>query len=102
MARRCAVTGKTGLAGNWVAHSNKKNSRKFHPNLQRVSFYSETLDEMVRLRVSTQGIRTVESKGGLDAYLLGTNDSRLPTEAKAIKRRILQRKRKLAGATAAA
>ncbi len=96
MARRCAVTGKTVLSGNWVAHSNKKAPRKFLPNLHQTSFYSEILNEMVRLKASSQGIRTVEQKGGLDAYLLNTNDSKLPPEAKAVKRRLKQRQRKLA------
>ena len=88
MARRCMITGKGVLVGNNVSHANNKNKRRFLPNLQRTSLLSEALGGAVRLRVSANGIRTVEHNGGIDAYLLGTPDRKLTLEARRLKRRI--------------
>ena len=88
MARRCAVTGKGVLTGNNVSHANNKTRRRYLPNLQEASFFSDILGSAIRLRLSTNGIRTVEHNGGLDAFLLGTPDRRLPTEAITLKRRL--------------
>jgi large subunit ribosomal protein L28 len=88
MARRCAVTGKGVLTGNNVSHANNKTRRRYLPNLQETSFFSDILGAPVRLRLSVNGIRTVEHNGGLDAFLLGTPDRRLPTEAIVLKRRL--------------
>ncbi len=88
MARRCAVTGKGVLTGNNVSHANNKTRRRYLPNLQETSFFSDILGAPVRLRLSVNGIRTVEHNGGLDAFLLGTPDRRLPTEALTLKRRL--------------
>jgi large subunit ribosomal protein L28 len=88
MARRCAVTGKGVLTGNNVSHANNKTRRRYLPNLQETSFFSDILGASVRLRISTNGIRTVEHNGGLDAFLLSTPDRRLPAEAITLKRRL--------------
>jgi large subunit ribosomal protein L28 len=88
MARRCAVTGKGVLTGNNVSHANNKTRRRYLPNLQESSFFSDILGTSVRLRISTNGIRTVEHNGGLDAFLLSTPDRRLPAEAITLKRRL--------------
>ncbi len=88
MARRCAVTGKGVLTGNNVSHANNKTRRRYLPNLQETSFFSDILGASIRLRLSVNGIRTVEHNGGLDAFLLGTPDRRLPTEAIVLKRRL--------------
>jgi len=88
MARRCAFTGKGVQSGNNVSHANNKTRRRFLPNLQVTSLYSETLKRMVRLRLTTAAIRTIEHKGGLDAFLLGTNRSRLSPEAQRLRRQI--------------
>jgi large subunit ribosomal protein L28 len=88
MARRCGITGKGVLTGNNVSHANNKTRRRFLPNLQETSFFSDVLGTPVKLRLSTNGIRTVEHNGGLDAFLLGTPDRRLPAEALTLKRRI--------------
>ena len=88
MARRCAITGKGVLTGNNVSHANNKSRRRYLPNLQEASFFSEILNAPVRMRLTVNGIRTVEHNGGLDAFLLGTPDRRLPVEAKVIKRRL--------------
>jgi large subunit ribosomal protein L28 len=88
MTRRCAVTGRTVQTGNNVSHAHNKTRRRFLPNLQMMSVYSDTLGKMVRLRISMYGLRTVEHKGGLDTYLLGARDNVLSRDALKIKRRI--------------
>lgn len=88
MARRCDITGKGVQAGNNVSHAHNKTRRRFLPNVQQTSLMSDTLGEMVRMRVSTQAIRTIEKNGGLDAFLLGTSNRKLTPEALRIKRRI--------------
>lgn len=87
MARRCALTGKGVMTGNNVSHANNKTRRRFLPNLQNATFLSETLGK-VNLRVSTRAIRTVETKGGIDAFLLNTSNSKLTEEALQLKRRL--------------
>jgi large subunit ribosomal protein L28 len=94
MARRCLITGKGVLTGNNVSHANNRTRRRFLPNLQEASFFSEVLRGSIRLRVSTNGIRTIEHNGGLDAFLLSTPDRRLPDEARTLKRRIEKAKAK--------
>jgi len=88
MARRCGITGKGVLTGNNVSHANNKSRRRFLPNLQETSFWSDVLGSAVKIRLSTNGIRTVEHNGGLDSFLLGTPDRRLPPEALTLKRRL--------------
>ena len=88
MARRCGITGKGVLTGNNVSHANNKTRRRFLPNIQETSFFSDILGTSVRLRLSTNGIRTIEHNGGLDSFLLGTPDRRLPDEARVLKRRL--------------
>ena len=98
MARRCGITGKGVLTGNNVSHANNKSRRRYLPNLQEASFFSEILNAPVRMRLTVNGIRTVEHNGGLDAFLLGTPDRRLPVEAKVIKRRLERAKERKAAA----
>ena len=88
MSRRCQITGKGVLTGNNVSHANNKTRRRFLPNLQDVSLVSEVLGSAVRMRVSVQGLRTIEHNGGLDAFLLNTPNRKLPQEALLIKRRV--------------
>lgn len=88
MARRCDITGKGVMAGNNVSHAHNKTRRRFLPNVQQTSMMSDMLGEMVRMRVSTRAIRTIEKNGGLDAFLLGTSNRKLTPEALRIKRRI--------------
>ncbi len=88
MARRCSITGKGVLTGNNVSHANNKTRRRFLPNLQETAILSDALGQMVRLKLSTRGLKTIEHNGGLDSFLLGTNDSRLPAEARRLKKRV--------------
>ena len=84
------MTGKTVQVGNNVSHANNKTRRRFLPNLQTTSMLSEALGQMVRLRLSTHAIRSIEHNGGLDAYLLSTKDRNLPAPALRLKRRIVK------------
>jgi large subunit ribosomal protein L28 len=84
------ITGKGVQTGNNVSHANNKTKRRFLPNLQRGSVLSDALGHPVKLRLTTNAIRTIEHNGGIDAYLLGTPDSKLSSEAKRLKRRVEQ------------
>ena len=88
MARRCDLTGKAPMFGHNVSHSNRKTNRRFDPNLQRVTFYSDALKRPVPLRVSTRAIRTVQKYGGLDAYLVKTADEKLAEAGLRLKRKV--------------
>ena len=88
MARRCAFTGKGVMSGNNVSHANNKTRRRFLPNIQQTAMFSDALGRMVRLKLSTRAIRTIEHNGGLDAFLLSTPDRKLGVEAVRLKRTI--------------
>jgi large subunit ribosomal protein L28 len=87
MARKCVVTGKGVQVGHNVSHSNIKTKRRFLPNLQRTSVLSDTLGR-IRLRVTASAIRTIEHKGGIDAFLRDTPDRKLSPEIRRLKRRV--------------
>lgn len=99
MARRCAITGKGVLTGNNVSHANNKTRRRFLPNLQEASLLSDALGHAVRMRISTNGLKTIEHNGGIDAYLLSVSSTKLSAEARRLKKRI---ERALASKQAAA
>jgi len=101
MSRRCQITGKGVLTGNNVSHANNHTRRRFLPNLQDASLLSEILGVTVRMRLSTRAIRTIEQKGGIDAFLLTTRDGRLSIDAKALKRRVLRAQAKRTASLAA-
>jgi large subunit ribosomal protein L28 len=88
MPRRCELTGAHVTAGNNVSHSNRRTRRTFAPNLQNVTLISNSLGQGLRLRITARALRTVQKVGGLDAFLLGTADVKLPPEGLALKRRI--------------
>ncbi len=98
MSRRCQISGKGVLTGNNVSHANNKTRRRFLPNLQVTSLLSDILGTPIRLRLSTRAIRTVEAKGGIDAYLLSTPNRRLPEGVQVIKRRLKRAQAKRAEA----
>jgi large subunit ribosomal protein L28 len=101
MSRRCQITGKGVLSGNNVSHANNRTRRRFLPNLQDSSLLSDVLGVPVRMRLTTRAIRTIERKGGIDAYLLDTPDGRLSLDAKALKRRLLRAQAKRTASQAA-
>ncbi len=88
MSRRCQLTGRGVQTGNNVSHAHNRTRRRFLPNLQMTSLFSEALGKSVRLKVSAYAIRTVERKGGLDAFLLDARDSDLTLDIRRLKRRI--------------
>ncbi len=88
MSRRCMVTGKMQMSGNNVSHAQNKTRRKFNPSVNDQGIYSEVLGKMVRLRVSPNGLRTIEHKGGLDVWLTSTAKTKLPVELQKVKTRI--------------
>lgn len=92
MARRCELTGKGVMTGNNVSHANNKTRRRFLPNLQQVSLHSDALERTVRLRVAASALRTVERKGGLDAYLLGADPAVLSQRARRLRTLIGKRR----------
>jgi large subunit ribosomal protein L28 len=91
MARRCELSGKAVLSGNLVSHSNHKTRTRFLPNLCNVTLISDTLQRSVRLRIAAAALRSVEHRGGLDAFLLKASDSELSQNARALKREILKK-----------
>ncbi len=91
MARRCSLTGKGVQAGNNVSHANNKTRRRFLPNIQERRLYSEALGRSVRLRIATNTLRTIEKRGGLDAFLLSSSRADLPSELGRIRRLIATR-----------
>jgi large subunit ribosomal protein L28 len=92
MSRRCELTGKAVMTGHHVSHSNIKSNRVFKPNLQETSLLSESLGQSFRLRVSTRAIRSVEHRGGLDAFLVKARDGELSLRARKIKRLVEKRR----------
>ena len=88
MSRRCDITAKGVLSGNNVSHANNKTRRRFLPNLQDISLLSDMLGRSVRLRLSTRAIRTIEHNGGIDAFLLSTNASKLTPRGRELKRKV--------------
>jgi large subunit ribosomal protein L28 len=91
MSRRCELTGKSVLTGHLVSHSNHKTKTRFLPNLTKVTLVSESLNRRVRLRVAVSALRSLEHRGGLDAFLLKARDTELSPNALAIKREILKK-----------
>ena len=88
MARRCELTGKAVLTGNNVSHAKRRTRRRFLPNLCNVTLESESLKRSVPFKISAQALRTVEHRGGLDAFLLKSSDEELSLRARRLKREI--------------
>ena len=88
MSRRCELTGKGPMTGNNVSHANNKTRRRFLPNLQDVTLLSDTLGRAFKLRVSSHALRSVDHRGGLDAFLARAKDDELSSNALKIKKDI--------------
>ena len=88
MSRVCEITGKKPLVGNSVSHANNKTKRRFLPNLQDAAFYSTSLKRNIKVYTTTAGIRTVEHKGGIDAFLLDTQAAKLNPQLRRLKKQI--------------
>jgi len=90
MSRRCELTGKGVMSGHNVSHSNIKTKRRYLPNLNAVTLESETLNRSFRLRIAAAALRTVDHRGGLDAFLLKARDEELSPRALDIKREVVK------------
>ena len=98
MSRICELTGKGRLVGNNVSHANNKTKRTFLPNLQNVTLISDTLQRGIKLRVSMNGLRSVEHVGGLDNWLVKTSDDSLSLKVRRLKREIVKKQAESAAA----
>ena len=92
MSWRCELTGKTRQIGHKVSHSNRKTKRRFLPNLLNVTLQSEALGRSVRMRISANALKSVDHRGGLDAFLLKAKDAELSARALEIKRAIVKKR----------
>ncbi|MGB1338384.1 50S ribosomal protein L28 [Planktomarina sp.] len=88
MARRCELTGKGPMSGNNVSHAKNRTRRRFLPNLNELTLHSDALDRAFKLRISSAALRTVDHRGGLDAFLAKANDAELSDTALKIKKDI--------------
>lgn len=100
MTRRCELTGKLPLSGQLRSHAENKTKRKFRPNLCNVTLISDALGRSYRLKVSAHALKSVEHRGGLDAFLAKASDDELSLRCLKLKRDIA--KAKAESATAAA
>ena len=91
MSRRCELTAKGPQVGHKVSHSNIKTKRRFLPNLVNVTFLSDALGRPVKLRVSTNALKSVDHRGGLDAFLAKADAGDLSPKAVEIKRQIAKK-----------
>ncbi len=98
MTRRCELTGMLPLSGQLRSHAENKTKRKFRPNLHEVTLLSDALGRKVRLRVSARALKSVEHRGGLDAFLLKASDEDLSERCLKLKQEL----RKAKAATSAA
>ena len=89
MAKYCSITKKKPLSGNNVSKAINKTKRKFLPNLQTISFFSEKLGHKVKLKVSARGIKSVEHNGGIDNYVLSLKSKQHTKETLSIKKSLL-------------
>jgi large subunit ribosomal protein L28 len=92
MSWRCDLTGKRPLVGHKVSHSNIKTKRRFLPNLRNVTLISDSLGCRIKLRVSANALKTVDHRGGLDAFLLKAKDDELAPRVLELKRQIVKKR----------
>ena len=92
MAWRCELTGKTRQIGNRVSHSNRKTKRRFLPNLLNVTLMSDSLGRSVRLRISANALKSVDHRGGLDAFLLAAREGEFSARALELKRQVAKKR----------
>ena len=88
MSRVCELTAKGPMSGNTVSHANNKSRRRFLPNLNQVTLISDALGRSFSLRISAAALRTVDHRGGLDAFLAKAKDDELSAEALKIKKEL--------------
>jgi large subunit ribosomal protein L28 len=94
MSRRCDLTGKSAMVGNKVSHSNRKTKRRFLPNLLNVTMISDSLGRSFKLRVSANALKSVDHRGGLDAFLLNAKNDALAPRVRTLKKEIEKKQAK--------
>lgn len=90
MSRQCMITGKKVMSGNNVSHALNRTRRKFFPNIQDTGVFSQILGRNIRIRVSAAGLRTLEHKGGIDAYLSKTAATKVDPALRAVRTEIIK------------
>ena len=88
MTRKCDLTGKLVITGNNVSHANNKTKRRFIPNLQNVSLFSDKLGKKLKFRIAASTLRTVEKNGGIDSFLMNAFSKNLSSDARKYKKSI--------------
>ncbi|MCL4130663.1 UNVERIFIED_CONTAM: hypothetical protein GTU68_020289 [Idotea baltica] len=88
MSRVCELSGKSPQTGNNVSHANNRTKRRFLPNLNDVTLISDTLGRSFKFRISASALRSVDHRGGLDAYLAKAKDAELSAKALKVKKDI--------------
>ncbi len=88
MTRRCELTGKLPMSGQLRSHAENKTKRTFRPNLCDVTLISDSLQRKVRLRISAHALKTLERRGGLDAFLMKAKDEELSERCQKLKREV--------------
>ena len=91
MSRTCELTGKKPMVGHTVSHSNIKTKRRYLPNLVNVTVHSDAMGQSYSARVSAAALRTVDKRGGLDAFLAKAKEEQLSTKMRKIKREIAKK-----------
>jgi large subunit ribosomal protein L28 len=88
MTKQCELTGIRISLGNNVSHAHNKTKRNFIPNLQKKSIYSDILNQMVRLKISTKAMKSIECAGGFDKYIISIPNKKLSVKALKFKKAI--------------
>jgi len=91
MSRRCDLLDTGPMSGNNVSHAMNKTRRRFEVNLCNVTLASDSLGQNFRMRIAAKTLRTVDFKGGLDGFLMGTKNHKLTEKAKKIKKAIIKK-----------
>ena len=92
MSRRCELTAKGPQTGHKVSHSNRKTKRRFLPNLLNVTVLSDVLGRSFKLRISANALKSIDHRGGLDAFLMKAKDEELSAEARNLKHEIAKKR----------
>jgi len=90
MSRVCELSGKGPMSGNNVSHAKNRTRRRFLPNLNDVTLMSDVLGQSYSLRISAAALRTVDHRGGLDAFLAKSRDEELSPKALKIKKELVK------------
>ncbi len=91
MSRRCELTGVGPMVGHSVSHSNVKTKRRFLPSLRQTALASDALGQSYRLKISNAALRTLDFRGGLDAFLIKADDADLSLRARRLKKQIKEK-----------